>query len=270
MPKPTDPCSVAPASAITVTKTISIPDKALQCTGETRAHLRHYTRAVSDTPVEPRAAASVMLLRPAADGPEILFLRRNPSLAFHGGYWVFPGGRIDPGDFENGAPDDQAAARRAAVREAREEAGVEVPDASLQFAVHWTTPLTSPIRFATWFFVAPATTDRITVDGGEIHEHRWLRAIDALARQRNGEIKLAAPTFALTTRLAEFDDVPAALRAVAAWPEEHLLGDLREVTGGVVALYHQDVACGGGPLDRDGPRHRLWMVAAGWRYERSF
>lgn len=212
-----------------------------------------------------------MLIRSAVDGIEVLFLRRNPRLAFHGGYWVFPGGRIDPADADPDAPgDDAAAARRAAVREAREEAGVEVDVASLAFAVHWTTPAASPIRFATWFFVAPAPAGRITVDGGEIHAHRWLRPVEALARQQAGEIKLAAPTFALTTRMAAFDDAETALAAVAAWPAEWLLGDLRDVEDGQVALYHQDAAHGGGPLERPGPRHRLWMVESGWRYERAF
>lgn len=219
----------------------------------------------------PRPAASVMLVRSGRGGLEILFLRRNPTLAFHGGYWVFPGGRIDAADADPAAPGDAAAAaRRAAVREAREEAGVEVTAESLAFAVHWTTPEVSPIRFATWFFVAPASEDRITVDGGEIHAHQWLSPVDALARQRSGEIKLAAPTFALTTRMTDFEDVDTALAAVAKWPEERLLGDLLDVEGGQVALYHQDAAYGGRPLDRPGPRHRLWMVESGWRYERAF
>lgn len=232
--------------------------------------------------VTPRPAASVVLLRAAPGGPEILYLRRNPSLAFHGGYWVFPGGRIDAadraaagdgdaaGNSDATGNSDAAAARRAAVREAHEEAGLRVPAASLAFAVHWTTPETSPIRFATWFFVAPATAGAVETDGTEILDHQWLRPADALARQRSREIKLAAPTFALTTRLAGFRDVDSAMAAVAAWPEERLLGRLIDVDDGVVALYHQDAAHSGGALDVDGPRHRLWMVRSGWRYERAF
>ena len=220
--------------------------------------------------VTPRPAASVVLLRPRPGGPEILYLRRNPSLAFHGDYWVFPGGRIDAADRAAGGGDDAAAARRAAMREAHEEAGLRVPAASLAFAVHWTTPETSPIRFATWFFVAPATAGTVETDGTEILEHRWLRPADALERQRAREIKLAAPTFALTSRLARFADVDSAMAAVARWPEERLLGRLVEVDEGQVAIYHQDTAYDEGPLDRDGPRHRLWMVRSGWRYERTF
>ena len=238
--------------------------------GRTRDH-GEYTGPVSEREVvTPRPAASVVLLRPASGGPEILYLRRNPSLAFHGDYWVFPGGRIDAADRADTDDDEAAAARRAAVREAHEEAGLRVPAASLAFAVHWTTPETSPIRFATWFFVAPATAGAVQIDGTEILDHRWLRPADALERQRAREIKLAAPTFALTTRLAGFADVDGALAAVAGWPEERLLGRLIDVDDGVVALYHQDVAYADACLDREGPRHRLWMVRSGWRYERAF
>ena len=222
-------------------------------------------------PVEPKLASSVILLRASDDGPEILYLRRNPDLAFHGGYWVFPGGRIDDADYQADAPrDDARAARRAAVREAQEEAGITVPEDMLEFAIHWTTPEASRIRFATWFFVAPTDANTVQIDGGEIHDHRWLRPNDALRAQRAREIKLPAPTFALTARLAEFPTVEAALSAVASWSHEHLLGHLHEVPDGIVAVYAQDVAYDDGRLDRDGPHHRLWMLSSGWKYERAF
>lgn len=212
-----------------------------------------------------------MLLRSGTDGLEILYLRRNPVLAFQGDHWVFPGGRIDPGDKVADVPADElAAARRAAVREAREEAGIAVPLSSLVYAIHWTTPTISPIRFATSFFVARAPTDDVTVDGGEIHAFEWLRPTDALARHRDHTFKLAAPTYALTTRVGAFNDVDRALAAVASWPKERLVGEIRKINGGRVALYHPDVAYGGGALAEPGPRHRLWMVASGWRYERVF
>ncbi len=226
---------------------------------------------MTSTPVEPKPASSVILLRNGPAGLEVLYLRRNPTLAFHGGYWVFPGGRIDPTDYADGPTGDLArAAQRAAVREAREEAGLAVSADSLTFAIHWTTPVTSPIRFATWFFVAPASGETVTIDGGEIHEHQWLRPRAALDQQSASTVKLAAPTFALTTRLSEFPDVDTALATIATWPEERLLGHLHDVDGGSVALYHQDVAYESGRLEQDGARHRLWMVESGWRYERAF
>ena len=211
------------------------------------------------------------LLRRAKRGIEILYLQRNPSLRFQGGYWVFPGGRIDPGDArETEAPHAAPAARRGAIREAAEEAGLEVAESSLVFAVHWTTPAGSPIRFATWFFMAPSPDSDVTIDHGEIVDHRWLTPQAALDAQREGRMRLAAPTFALTTRLRAMPDVDTALAAVASWPAERLMGRLHEVPGGHLALYAQDVAYETGAVSQPGPRHRLWMVDTGWRYERDF
>lgn len=56
--------------------------------------------------VAPLPSATVILLRDAGDSLETLLLRRNSQLAFHGGAWVFPGGRIDPEDHTADAPDD--------------------------------------------------------------------------------------------------------------------------------------------------------------------
>ncbi len=77
-------------------------------------------------------AATVVIFRHAAAGgaPELLMVQRSREMRFAGGATVFPGGRIDPADFELAralAPDadvDEAAARIAAVRETLEETGL--------------------------------------------------------------------------------------------------------------------------------------------------
>ena len=91
--------------------------------------------------VEPRNAATVVLMRPSADGPEVYLLRRQVSMEFAGGMCVFPGGGVDPRDFDAsvawaGPPPAEWAARLgtdeetaralvcAAVRETFEESGV--------------------------------------------------------------------------------------------------------------------------------------------------
>ena len=53
------------------------------------------------TPAEPRDAATVVLLRPGSSGPEVYLLRRQTSMAFAGGMCVFPGGGVDPRDFDS-------------------------------------------------------------------------------------------------------------------------------------------------------------------------
>ena len=101
-------------------------------------------RAYADgdaAPAEPRNAATVVLLRPGAEGPSVYLLRRQTSMAFAAGMCVFPGGGVDERDFDAsiawaGPPAADWAARLgveeelaralvcAAVRETFEESGV--------------------------------------------------------------------------------------------------------------------------------------------------
>ncbi|MFD3538892.1 NUDIX hydrolase [Streptomyces sp. NPDC058662] len=109
-------------------------------------------RALADgslTPVAPRRAATVMLLRDTPAGPAVHMLRRRVSMAFAAGAYAYPGGGVDPRDEEHqvgwaGPSLDDWAARLGtdprtaqaivcgAVRETFEEAGVllagETPD----------------------------------------------------------------------------------------------------------------------------------------------
>ncbi len=75
----------------------------------------------------PRDAAVVLLWRPGRGGREIFWLRRGARLAFGGGMYAFPGGKLDPDDAlvpVAGAVGEEAAFRACAARELFEEAGV--------------------------------------------------------------------------------------------------------------------------------------------------
>ncbi len=82
------------------------------------------------TPVPPRRAATVMLLREGAEGAvEVFLLRRRASMAFAAGAYAYPGGSVDPRDGAEsgdgaGAGAGADAVVAAAVRETFEEAGV--------------------------------------------------------------------------------------------------------------------------------------------------
>ena len=216
-------------------------------------------------------AATVVIVRDGVRGCEVLLLRRNSQLAFHGGAWVFPGGRLDPEDYDGlaDATDVVAAARNAAMREAREEAGVDLVADSLVAFARWVTPVELPKRFDTWFFAGLAAHDNVCVDGGEIHEHRWMHADEALAAQRAGEIELPPPTFVTITAIAPHPTARAALAALGRDPIEVFEPRLFPIEGGAVSLYAGDAGYEDAELERPGPRHRLWMREAGWRYERG-
>jgi 8-oxo-dGTP pyrophosphatase MutT (NUDIX family) len=214
-------------------------------------------------------AATVVLVRDGASGLETLLLRRNSKIAF-GGMWVFPGGRIDAADHADlDPPDELLAARRAAVREAREETGLVLPEATLVPLSHWSPPAMAPKRFLTWFFIAPATADAVTIDRGEIHEHVWLRPADALARRNALEIELAPPTWVTLEWLRTHPDVAASLAAAAARDPERFVTRIAGSPEGPVALWHGDDAYEADDVAGARRRHRLWMRPSGWVYERD-
>ena len=93
------------------------------------------------TPVTPKRAATVMLLKDTGTGPAVHMLRRRASMAFAGGAYAYPGGGVDPRDDDHqvrwAGPTrawwadrlgvDETTAQAivcAAVRETYEEAGV--------------------------------------------------------------------------------------------------------------------------------------------------
>ncbi len=50
-------------------------------------------------PVEPKPAASIVLVRPGSQEPiEVYLIRRNKGMRFLGGYHAFPGGKVDDAD----------------------------------------------------------------------------------------------------------------------------------------------------------------------------
>ena len=220
-------------------------------------------------------AATVIPLRDTDDGVEVLMLRKNSKLAF-GGMWVFPGGRIDPDDDDPEFPGDEMfAAKRAAVREALEEADLLVDPTGLVPFSHWTPPevsLNGPKRFATWFFACRAPVGEageVTIDGGEIHEDEWVQPAEMLRRRDEGDIQLAPPTIVTLYDLAANDSVDACLAAArdrAPFRYETRVGNTDE---GMVTMWAGDAGYESGDADAPGPRHRLLMSDPAWRYEKT-
>jgi 8-oxo-dGTP pyrophosphatase MutT (NUDIX family) len=169
--------------------------------------------------VEPRQAASLILLRDSAAGAEVLLVQRNPEQRFMGGAWVFPGGAVHR--------DEDADHAAAAVRELEEEAGIDMPDGSeLVPYSRWITPEAegATIRFDTWFYAARAPDGaEARPDGGECVDARWLTPAAALAAHANDELALVFPTIKHLERLAETGTVEETLAAARARPVEPVL-----------------------------------------------
>ena len=221
--------------------------------------------APEDVPIRP--AATVIPLRDSAAGIEVLVLRRDTGLAFHGGSWVFPGGRVDPTDFERAGSDDVAeAARHAAVREAKEEADLEIVVDDLVSLSHWTTPLGRNRRFSTWFYAVHTQAVDVTVDDGEIREFEWHTLDAAISGCESGEINLAGPTYVSLLGLAHHRQVAAALQHVRSQPDQVFLPRIVQYRGKTFSVYEGDPAYESGDPGAPGLQHRMEMLERGYRY----
>lgn len=220
-----------------------------------------------EKPVIP--AATVVLLRDIDNAMEVLMLKKITRIDF-GGMWVFPGGRIDPSDY----PEDknlERAARNAAQREAREEAGISPDTDQLIWFAHWTPPASAPARFGTWFFVAAAPIgDNVRIDDSEIKEHQWMSPQRALEKHCTGEVDLAPPTWITLYYLSQHTSTKKVFDYLKSQGpmiyETHVAvrGD-----GVRVAMWNGDAGYEHWNADAEGERHRLIMKKGAFQFEHT-
>lgn len=200
---------------------------------------------MSSTVAVPRLAASLILLRDGADGPEVMMVERTGSASFAAGKFVFPGGTADSADatLATGEAAD-AALRVTAIRETYEECGlllaepepeVVAPAANVQTLVkeggfalatdrlvpfaHWITPPHLPKRFDTHFFLARGPSRQVAAaDLREVISAAWLRPSAVVAAAEASELNLMFPTYMHLRWLARFGTVMEALAAARERP----------------------------------------------------
>ncbi len=173
--------------------------------------------------VEPRHAASVIVVRDSDNGMQILFVRRSPELKFMGGAWVFPGGALSEEDGEKNS--DDLRFRNCGVRETHEESGIVLPDPlELVPFSRWITPEPAPIRFDTHFFLARSPNGAEPApDRREVDRAEWWTAPEALEKYVNETAELHFPTIKQVERLAQHKTVEAALDEASRTTVEPIL-----------------------------------------------
>ena len=145
---------------------------------------------MSDVPVTPRPAATVLLLRRGAKhgsrGVEVLMVRRSGSASFMPGVWVFPGGIVEPGE----------SPAAAAARELDEEAGIELGDrgrAGRVVALDHPGGGLGSVRHPL-LRRARRPHAKAEADGVEVSAADWFEPRAALDAHEAGEIELVFPT----------------------------------------------------------------------------
>jgi 8-oxo-dGTP pyrophosphatase MutT (NUDIX family) len=227
------------------------------------------------------SAATVVLLRDGERGLEVLLAERPRDRGSFAGAWVFPGGAVDEADAAGGAVDGIDAARRAAVRETREEIGLRLdPDDLVPFS-HWTPPKGAQKQLLTTFFAVRVPDGEIRPAPDEVMAVEWIRPIDALERHAAGSMTLWPPTWVTLhglQRAASVDEALAELRsgevrpyvarvsgdgATILWQEDDEYDAERE-------RQERDPAVPDDAPDAEGARHRLMMDRLPWVYMNSF
>src|SRR5438876_881481 len=191
-----------------------LPQDRFACAGGAGARTRHFHRLADDryysqamnsqamnspgpVPVEPKPAASVVLVRPAPPGAseaiEVYMIRRQRSMKFLGGFYAFPGGKVDPAD---GAP-------AALARE-----GWACDLSGLRYLSHFITPRSSPIRFTARFFLCRVPVDqepRLFTE--ETSEGFWIHPGHGYRRFLAGEMEMAEPAEYGLAWVAQFHSI---------------------------------------------------------------
>ncbi|GAA1822916.1 NUDIX hydrolase [Agromyces salentinus] len=224
-------------------------------------------------------AATVVLLRDGELGVEVLLARR-PQRGSFADAWVFPGGAVDAADVAGDALDGEETARRAAVRETREEVGLDVDADELVPFSHWTPPPGSPKRLRTWFFAARVPEGDLTLAPDEVVAVQWIRPGEVLERHAAGDLTLWPPTWVTLHGLAHAASVDEALdelrsgeirpfvsrytddRTAVLWQEDEAFAPVVEADGApAVSSEASEV---------QGVRHRLTVDRLPWVYVKTF
>jgi glyoxylase-like metal-dependent hydrolase (beta-lactamase superfamily II)/8-oxo-dGTP pyrophosphatase MutT (NUDIX family) len=192
-------------------------------------------------------AAAVMLVREGGTSRELFWVQRSREVSLGGGFFAFPGGRIDAEDAavaaRFGGNDLEGRLRATAIRELFEETGVlmasgpvSLPQAAamrkallasersfvqvldetgwvldfdaLQPAGRWCTPPFLPVGFDTRFFLAFVPSGQAPeVWKGELARGEWITPKEALTRWGKGRALLHPPAQHLIESL---QDAPVA------------------------------------------------------------
>jgi 8-oxo-dGTP pyrophosphatase MutT (NUDIX family) len=218
-------------------------------------------------PSELIPAATVILLRDHGGRLEALMLRRNRDLKSFGGAWVFPGGRVD--DLDEPGGEELSRARHAAVRETREETGLNLVPQDLRPLSQWIPPAVDIRRFSTWFFVAKAPDQNVKIDDGEIHEYRWICPKQIVEQTPHAEMRIMPPTYVSLWELAHYDDADAALAGCTMVNPPLFETRFAKLESGFATMWAPDIAYESGDMQAQGPRHRLVCGKTEWNYLRS-
>lgn len=193
-------------------------------------------------PAPARPSASVILCRdagtdsagePSKNGLEVYLLHRHARMAFAASAAVFPGGGMEAVDRATGDP-----RLACAIRETREETGIQLAEQALAPWAHWITPEVPPIRYDTYFYLAALPAGQVAADtSSETESAEWTRPAAAIDAWRAGSLILLPPTLSILLELADLPSVASAIDLARDRLIEPVLPGIVRGSGGWVFSY---------------------------------
>ncbi len=124
------------------------------------------------------------------------------------------------------------AGEKGALEELCEREGLGLATDRLAYVSHWITPMGTPSRYDTRFFVALAPEHQEALhDGHETVESRWIRPEEALARHREGDMPMISPTIKNLEALCGYPSARAVVEAKAAVDPRSIPAILPRIVG---------------------------------------
>jgi 8-oxo-dGTP pyrophosphatase MutT (NUDIX family) len=151
---------------------------------------------------EPIPAAAVAFVRDTDHGIEVYLSRRPAHFRYYPGAFVFPGGRLDPGDSD---------IRATAQREVREEIGIDIdPNLLVPLRNIHTSAHAGPVYHMLTFAYPAAGEFNTSLNTDEVDEELWITAHEAIDR-----FELPYQIRAAVFTIAQFRTVAELLRTLA-------------------------------------------------------
>ncbi len=205
-----------------------------------------------------KLASTIILCRDYKNSLEVLLVKRNKALAFAGGLWVFPGGKIDKNELAH-CTDELAAAKLAAVRELKEETNLNIDRKELLFFRHWTTPVNEPRRYATYFFFGSIDNNvtEVIIDDSEIKDFEWITPQKALDKLIENKMSMMLPTILSLQFIRKCKTVKEAKTLILKEKPIFTLPVIQIENGKIISLFEGDAGYDSGIASTKGARHRF-------------
>ena len=117
--------------------------------------------------------------------------------------------------------------------------------------------------------ISENSSEDVLIDGGEIHEFKWIKPQEAMDLHHLGELTLMPPTYLSMSLISHYITAEVACRSLAERTPYSVTPRLCQLDGQMMCLYPGDAGYLSNDPAIDGPRHRTSFTSKGMIYAHS-